>query len=252
MEVILNLIIGVACGLLINYLADVLPTQRKLGQPACTHCEKTYPLADYLMFRNCSGCGKPRSWRSFITPAAAALSAVALGMAESLKLGFWFSLLVLFFMGLVVIIDIEHRLILHVVSLSGMAIGVLAGWNAHEWSLSGLGYTLLGGLIGFGVMLIFYLVGVQYARYRARKMGLKDVDEEALGFGDVMLAGALGLMLGWPRLILGLVTGVLLAGVFSLILILGLALARKLDLGNLYIPYGPFLILGAVLYIFFL
>ncbi len=49
-------------------------------------------------------------------------------------------------------------------------------------------------------MFLLYQFGTLVARFRARKMqaaGQADDEEEALGGGDVYLAGVLGLMLGW-------------------------------------------------------
>ncbi|MRR32837.1 hypothetical protein EG834_21460, partial [bacterium] len=60
---------------------------------------------------------------------------------------------------------------------------------------------LLGGLAGFTIMFVFYLLGVAFAKARARRMraaGLETDDEEALGAGDVILSTVLGLFLGWP------------------------------------------------------
>jgi leader peptidase (prepilin peptidase)/N-methyltransferase len=84
--------------------------------------------------------------------------------------------------------------------------------------------------------------------------GQESDDEEALGGGDVFLAGVLGLMLGWPNIILGLTYGVLIGGFISLLTIIQLFIKRRYA-GNAmmtFIPYGPSLILGAfyVLYFF--
>ena len=36
---ILPALLGLAAGLLVNYLADVLPVTRRLSQPACPNCQ---------------------------------------------------------------------------------------------------------------------------------------------------------------------------------------------------------------------
>ena len=63
------------------------------------------------------------------------------------KIGFWGGWLLLAYFGVVVVIDIEYRLILHPVSLVGVVIAVGLGWI-----LNGLPSTLIGGAVGFGVM----------------------------------------------------------------------------------------------------
>ncbi len=148
------------------------------------------------------------------------------------------------YFGVVVIIDLEHRLIMHPVSLVGTILGLFIGIQLH-----GVIDTLLGGLAGFGAMLGLYLLGALFARYivRRKREGFND---EALGFGDVILGGILGFFLGWPAIIGGLFLSILLAGVISLIYLLISLLARKYRAFS-FIPYGPFMIAGAVALIFF-
>ena len=51
----------------------------------------------------------------------------------------------------------------------------------------------------------------------------------AFGFGDVNLSGVLGLMLGWPFIVVGLVIAVLIGGVISLIYILGMLVTTQIS-----------------------
>jgi prepilin signal peptidase PulO-like enzyme (type II secretory pathway) len=98
-------------------------------------------------------------------------------------------------------------------------------------------------------MLGLYFVGALFARYivHRRQEGFND---EALGFGDVILGGVLGLILGWPAIIGGLFISILLAGAISMIYLILTLLARKYRAFT-FIPYGPFMIAGAVALIFF-
>ena len=103
-------------------------------------------------------------------------------------------------------------------------------------------------------MFMLYKVGVLVARYRARKIqaaGHSDDEEEALGGGDVYLAGVLGLMLGVP-IISAVVYGGLLGGLASVILIIALLVKRRYsgDALMTFIPYGPYYIIGAALILF--
>jgi leader peptidase (prepilin peptidase)/N-methyltransferase len=63
----------------------------------------------------------------------------------------------------------------------------------------------------------------------------------AFGMGDVKLLVGVGLMAGGIRAITGLVSGLFLAGVVLVVLVL----TRRITLRS-YVPYGPFLIFGAV------
>jgi leader peptidase (prepilin peptidase)/N-methyltransferase len=78
----------------------------------------------------------------------------------------------------------------------------------------------------------------------------RPVDDVALGFGDVNLSGVLGIMLGWPLIVISLVLSVLIGGLVSLIYIIIKLITRKYH-AFMALPYGPFLVLGAIILIYF-
>jgi leader peptidase (prepilin peptidase)/N-methyltransferase len=98
-------------------------------------------------------------------------------------------------------------------------------------------------------MWVFYLLGELFAKWMARRRG-EAMSEVALGFGDVNLAGVLGLLLGWPGIVLGLFLAILLGGAVSLIYILGAIIFRRYSVFTA-IPYGPFLVASGVILLFF-
>jgi leader peptidase (prepilin peptidase) / N-methyltransferase len=242
---ILVLIIGWGIGALINYLSEVLPYRRRIVKPFCLSCAEEQPVVRYFLWpRTCSSCGKERSRSTWIVEAIAAGLTLWLWNAPPEQLGFVGGLLLLAYFGVVVVIDLKYRLILHPVSLVGVAIGLVIGISLH-----GIWKTLLGGAVGYGVMYAFYALGLVFSRWMARRRG-QEVGEEALGFGDVNLSGVLGLILGWPLILPGLMLAVLIGGLFSIIYIAVMMAARRYRL-LMAIPYGPFLISGAVLLLYF-
>ncbi|TDD89564.1 prepilin peptidase [Actinomadura rubrisoli] len=69
--------------------------------------------------------------------------------------------------------------------------------------------------------------------------------EGTIGFGDVVLAGLLGLYLGWlggPAWFLGAAAAIVLAGLTALVL-----LATRRAGRGAALPYGPFLLVGALI-----
>ena len=245
MNLIIAILLGVVAGWLVNYLSDVLPTQRRLSRPVCNQCGTVFHWQDYFILRTCPECKQARTWRTYIVLIAAMVLSAVVWVSSPPQFGYWFSLLVLTYFGVVFVIDVEHRLILHMVSIVGAVIGLIAGIASN-----GLTNTLIGGLAGLGIMLLFYLFGVLFARYRARKLGVND-DEEALGFGDVILAGVIGLMVGWPHILIGLLVAILAGGVISLLIIIVLSALKRFESMNVFTAYGPYLILGATLLMFF-
>jgi leader peptidase (prepilin peptidase)/N-methyltransferase len=158
---------------------------------------------------------------------------------------FWPAVAVLAVFALIVVIDIEHRLILHVVTLpAAILLAVIGSLDPGR----GPARTLLGGAAGFAILLALFLLGGLFARGMARLRG-RQLDEVALGFGDVTLSGVIGLTLGWPGVVAGLLLGVFAAGLFSSAFLL-IMMARRRYVAFTPIPYGPFLILGALLVYF--
>lgn len=160
------------------------------------------------------------------------------------KLGYWLGMVLLAYFGVVVLIDLEYRLIMHPVSIFGGGLGLIIGILQVGWLRA-----LVGGVVGFGIMWLLYLLGVLIIKIVNRKRG-QSVDDVALGFGDVNLSGVLGLILGWPLILVGLVVAVLIGGFVSLIYIFIKLITRKYQ-AFMALPYGPFLVLGAVILIYF-
>ena len=252
------IILGWIAGLFINYVSDVLPRTRRFSQPACVHCQAPFSWKDYLTLRPCRNCGRARSLRTWLVQVLTTLAFAYFWLYPPRAMGFLLGMPVLVYFGIITVIDLEHRLILHPTSLAGAALGLIVGTTIHSRDgglLLGLGKSLLGGLFGFGVMFILYLLGMLVARYRAQKMqaaGQTPDDEEALGGGDMYLAGVLGLMLGWPFITNALILGVLLGGLFSFLFLLALIVRRRYSSDALmtFIPYGPYFIIGAFYLLF--
>jgi len=143
----------------------------------------------------------------------------------------------------VVIVDIEHRLILHTVSIAGAVLGLVIGARLH-----GVVESLFGGILGFASMWLFYFLGLQFTNLIFRLQG-KPL-EEGLGFGDVTLSGVLGLLFGWKGILIALFLGVLIGAVVGLIFMLGMALTHRYK-AFATMPYGPFLVASAVILLYF-
>jgi leader peptidase (prepilin peptidase)/N-methyltransferase len=231
---------GLLAGYVINYLADVLPVTRRFSAPTCRSCQKPISWPDYILLRKCRTCVSRRSLRTYLVLVFSIAAGIVVWWHPFQRLDIWLVWLLAVFFGTVIVIDVEHRLILHPVSLAGAAIGLYTGIRLH-----GILATLLGGAAGFGIMLALYYLGGLFARWLARRRG-QELEEEALGYGDVNLAGVLGLILGWPGIIAGLMAAILLGGLASLFYIVSLLVLRRFKPFSA-IPYAPFLILGAVI-----
>lgn len=246
---VIPLLAGLASGLVANYVADVLPLTRRLGHPSCARCGTPYPWGAYLGGKACSNCGLRRGPRPWLV--------VALMIALSIytwfephRMGYVLGLLLLTYFAVVVVVDLEHRLILHPTSLVGALLAIGIGTLVR-----GAAATVLGGVVGALVMLILYGIGILFSRIRNRRLaaaGREADNEDALGWGDVILGGILGLLLGWPLIGLGLFVGILIGGVIGLIFLITMLVrgGYRQQALMVFMPYGPAFILSAFLILY--
>ena len=242
-------LVGWVLGVFINGLADSLPIIRRPRLPHCLQCTALRPLIawsggiGWMTGRGrCPYCGTRRGARTVIVELVGIVGAVLLYVRDARASVLLPGIAVGSVFLLIAVIDIEHRLIPHVVVFpAALGLGVLQTLDPSRGAIK----TLVGGLAGAGSFFLLYLLGEAFARLLARARG-RSLDEVAFGFGDVTLAGLIGLIVGWPAVVLALLVGILTAGLFSLGYLL-VMLARRRYTAFTPIPYGPFLILGASL-----
>lgn len=242
--------LGLLAGWIVNYLSDVLPTTRRLGIPTCHACGTPFSWMHYLLHRPCPN-GHLRPFRAWITPLVILWISLQTWSTPPIPIGYPIGMILIVYLATTFVIDMEHRLILHPVSIAGSILALGVGILSH-----GLRMTLIGGTAGLFSMLAFYFLGVLFTRARAKMMlarGMEADDEEALGAGDVILITLLGLMLGWPGVWIALFIGIFLGGGASLLILLFLVLTRKYDRNalRLFLPLGPYFITSAFLVIYF-
>lgn len=211
----------------------VTPSSHCLSCGAALRWRENIPLASFLFLRGrCAHCRRPISLRY---PAMELFTAILFGIL------FWrqhdtpFRLLVggaLTVQLLIVsFIDWEHRIIpnalpagLFLTGLLSFSFNPLLGSSPVSRGLN----AAAGGLTGFLLMQTVALLGKAFWK------------KEALGGGDVKLMAALGLLLGWKGILGTLFLGSLVGTVYAGTLLLAKKLKRES-----YVPFGPFLSLGA-------
>ena len=134
-----------------------------------------------------------------------------------------------------IFVDFEHRIIPDEVSIGGMIVGVVFSLfipqlHATRSPFLGVGLSLLGILVGGGAI---YLMGV---------IGDFVFKKETMGGGDVKLMGMVGAFIGWKLALLTF----FLAPFFGA----GFGIVEKIRTKDSTIAYGPFLITGALVSLF--
>ncbi len=231
-------IFGTVIGSFLNVCICRIPAGQSVISPAsrCPQCGtairwyQNVPVFSYLLLRGrCARCGVSISLRYPLVEALTGLLFVWVYLRFEWQWAtpvYW-----VFVAALVVItfIDLDHQIIPDVISLPGIVVGFLTigliPWVS--WVDSLLGILLGGGSLWLVAEIYFRLTG-----------------KEGMGGGDIKLLAMIGAFLGWkailPIIFLGSLAGSMVG--------IPLMLIRRKD-GKLAIPFGPFLAMGAVVYL---
>lgn len=223
---------GLFIGSFLNVIADRLQKHESFlfGRSHCDHCKKElswyelFPLISYLIQQGkCRHC---RHHLSAFYPLSELITGFILStvVLRFITQPFEVLLLLLLISSCLLIIvfsDIKYEIIpfpvVAVVTIASLIFLVITSPTLLPIAiLSGLG-------VAFFFFAIFFLT-------KGRGMG----------FGDVIYAFSMGLLLGFPKIILG----IYIAFITGAIVALGLVLLRKKKLHGGTIPFGPFLVLG--------
>jgi len=229
---------GAIVGSFANVCILRIPAEKSIVFPG-SHCPKckqpvawydNVPLVSWLLLRGrCRGCREPISFRYFVVELLTAISAVALYVRVGL--GLEWVVLFTFVASLIVItfIDVTHRIIPDVISLPGIVLGFLFSLRGEPGPVS----SFIGILIGGGILLT---VAWAYEVSTGR---------EGMGGGDIKLLGMIGAFLGWQSVPFTMLVSSLTGSVVGVTLMWWTRSDTKYA-----IPFGPFLALGAVAYVF--
>jgi len=237
---ILAAVVGAAVGSFLNVCICRIPEENESiispasRCPSCRESIKPYdniPVLSYLILKGkCRNCGCPISFRY---PAVEILTAL-MALFSIWKFGVTLQGLgaFVFICALIVItfIDIDHQIIPDVISLPGIPIFLLIA--IFVMNVPWLD-AILGILCGGGIL---YAIAVGYELITKR---------EGMGGGDIKLLGMLGAFLGWQSLPFILLVSSLTGAVIGI----ALMAAKGRDM-KYAVPFGPFLSMAAVLYLF--
>jgi len=238
---IINIFLGFVIGVLVNYLADVLPATRRLSQPICPQCRQPYLIRDYLFSLRCPQCGQKRPKRHIIVLLISVILCVLLQFFPFHGLSFWATIPLLAYLGVIIVIDLEHRLVLVETSLFGFMLMLIYGFTFH-----GFLNALSGALGGMLIMLALFLLGMALGKF----VGIlrhKAISEVPFGFGDVIFGTILGLLSGWPAIAAGLFLGIIIFSAYSVLWLISLVLTKRYKSFSNAQALTPFLILGTVI-----
>lgn len=231
---------GAVIGSFLNVCIHRLPRVESIVWPGshCPACAASIawydniPVISYLwLFGRCRNCHVPISIRypvvEVMNAAGYAIILATFGLTWTAAFyGILFSALLV-----VAGTDLTHKIIPNVVTVPGIALGLLGAATVLP---VGPVNALLGVLVGGGILWALawaspYLFG-----------------REGMGGGDIKLMAMIGAFLGWKPALLTIMIGSLTGSVIGIGLI-----ALRFMKRDEYIPFGPFLVFGALVSLFF-
>ena len=229
-------IVGLAVGSFLNVCIDRLPAGKSVIRLR-SHCEACdqglqnrdlIPIFSYLRLRGrCRHCGAHIPLRILMVELGTALIFGLLTWHFGPGLELFIVLVYACLFLVILVIDLEHQLVLDIVVYPGMVIALIFSffWTGFSgWPAMGVLNALLGGAVGFAFMLVPFIIS-----------------RGGMGGGDVFLAALIGLVVGYPLVIVALLIGILGGGAVAVGL-LALRLKKRKD----PIPFGPFLAAAAM------
>ncbi|MFC8191332.1 prepilin peptidase [Cellulomonas sp. NPDC057328] len=239
----LSAAVGLAVGSFLNVVVWRVPRGESVVHPpsACPRCghrirpRDNVPVLGWLVLRGrCRDCGEPISPRyPLVELATAVLLVGATAWVLSRDDGLWLLPAVWYLVTIGValtLIDVDtHRLPDAVVLPSYVVVAVLlavAAAGTGDW-----GALLRAALGGAALWVFYFLLALVYPR--------------GMGFGDVKLAGVLGMYLGWVgwgALVVGAFAAFVCGGLYALVLVV----LRRARRGS-GVPFGPWMLLGCAL-----
>ncbi|MCB8945185.1 MAG: prepilin peptidase [Ardenticatenaceae bacterium] len=224
-------LIGLLLSIVINVLADDLPLRIRPLAPHCPRCAHIHKPIHWLglVRRQCPQCGQSVRRRVIAveigtTALFALLPSLIPDLRNLIVNSFFIAVLIL-----VIVIDLEHKLILNVVTFPVTAVALAASFLVTP-DQNNIKLAAAGAVLGLVIAYIIYALGTMV------------FGAGAFGMGDVKLAMAMGAMLGLHRIPFALIIGIVIGGVISLLLLATRLVGRRDAL-----PYGQYLALGGII-----
>lgn len=246
MSYIIVFILGSIWGSFSNVCIHRIPYNKSVvkGRSYCPACNKqirwydNIPLLSYIFLKaKCRDCSARIGIKYFIVELICALSFVLVFYLFSFSLTTLLFFILSIFFVIIFFIDLKHFIIPNQLTFPLMAIGFFKTFNPNlnQYFFPNLIDSMIGGVVGY---LIIWIIIFAYKKLRKK---------EGMGLGDAKLLSAIGFWFGWISIPFILFFSSFIALAYALP-----SLLNKSKNMSSSIPYGPYLVLGCVLYLLLL
>ena len=241
----LAFVLGSIWGSFCNVCIYRLPLEKNIikGRSFCTSCEKqinwydNIPLLSFIFLKGKCRCGKSKiSLQYFIVELISAISFVLIYYFYGVSITTLLLIILTIFFIIIFFIDIKHYIIPNELTFPLMFIGFVKSFdpNLNQSLFPNYINSLIGGLFGYSII---WLIIFFYKNLRKK---------EGMGLGDAKLIAVVGFWFGWFSIPFTIFISSLVALIFSVP-----SLLKKTRDMSTQIPFGPFIIIGCLIYVYF-
>ena len=246
MSYIIVFILGSIWGSFSNVCIHRLPDNKGVarGRSYCPSCKKqirwydNIPIFSYVLLKaKCRDCSAKINVKYLLVELVCALSFVWFFYLFGLSLTTLLFFILSIFFVIIFFIDLKHFIIPNELTFPLMAIGLFKSFdpNLNLYLFPNFLNSVIGGVVGY---LIIWMIIFIYKRLR---------NKEGMGLGDAKLLSAIGFWFGWIS-----IPFILFFSSFIALVLAIPSLINKSKNLSTQIPFGPYLILGCVLYLLLL
>jgi len=243
-DLVFVIILGALWGSFANVCIVRIPKDKGVvsGRSNCPKCKKkivwfdNIPIISYLMLGGkCRKCKKPISFQYVVVELLSIVSFALIYLLYGISL----TTLLLFILSLsfsiIFFIDLKHFIIPNSITFPMMALGFVKSFDPNLNPIfPNYVNSLIGGLFGYGIIwsIIFF--------YKQIKK------KEGMGLGDAKLLGVIGLWFGLKAVPFV----IFLSSTIAIISVIPDLIKKSKKLSS-QIPFGPYIIIGTLVYLIF-
>ena len=244
MDLIFVIILGGLWGSFANVCIYRLPIDKGVvsGRSFCPKCKKlitwkdNIPIISFLLLNGkCRNCNKKISSQYLIIELITIIYFLVVYYLFGISITTLLFLILGLFFIIIFFIDLKHYIIPNVLTFSLMVIGFVKSFDSN---LNPIFPNFINSLIGgiFGYLIIWSII---YFYKRVR-------NKDGMGLGDAKLLSAIGFWFGW----ISIPFVIFLSSIIALLFVIPSLMKKSKKLSS-QIPFGPYIIIGTLIYLIF-
>lgn len=238
MQILIVIFIGILGAILGSFYACMgyrIPNKISLTKPNsyCENCKKeikwymNIPVFSYLFLHGkCAYCKNKIDSLSFIVEILTSFLFIVFYIKYGFTVTFFISLVLISVLGVTMVSDFRYYYVSDRVVILGLISLIILVYFEKDFML----YKIISGIVMFLLMFLIKIIGD------------KSFKRESLGGGDIKLLGIIGLALGFYPTLISLIISCSMTLLYYFL--------SKQD--EKEIPFGPFLLIGALLVLYFI